>query len=130
MKKTSAAELAADIMAMLEDFKGACTEDIKEAQKTAGKEAVKKIKEKAPGKGEYAKTWKSSTTEKSGAVKTVIYAGKVGRVTGYALAHLLEFGHAKVNGGRTRAFEHIAPAEEYAMKVYEDELRRRIENGT
>ncbi len=36
--------------------------------------------------------------------------------------HLLEFGHALRKGGRTRAFPHIAPAEEKAAQILEKEV--------
>lgn len=38
------------------------------------------------------------------------------------LPHLLEWGHAKANGGRTRSFEHISSAEKTAVT----ELEKRI----
>jgi hypothetical protein len=44
----------------------------------------------------------------------------------YQLAHLLEKGHAKRGGGRTKAIPHIAPAEEKAVKELEDEIKRAI----
>lgn len=123
-------ELAKTIMAEMQAFAGACTEDIREAQKEAGRQGIKEIKSKAPMRtGGYAKTWKATTTEKNGNVQTILYAGKKGSTTGWAIAHLLEFGHAKQNGGRTRAFEHIKPGEDKAAEVFEAELKRRVENG-
>jgi hypothetical protein len=45
----------------------------------------------------------------------------------YRLSHLLEFGHAKQNGGRTRAFEHIAPVNDWAQKEIVDRIKRKVE---
>ena len=44
----------------------------------------------------------------------------------YQLTHLLEKGHAKVNGGRTRAFPHIAPVEERAEHLLIENIKRGI----
>lgn len=43
--------------------------------------------------------------------------------------HLLEFGHAKRNGGRVRAFPHLRPAyDEFGAKL-PDEIKQIIRNG-
>ena len=44
----------------------------------------------------------------------------------YQLAHLLEKGHAKRGGGRTKAMPHIAPAEENAVKELENDIKKAL----
>lgn len=54
--------------------------------------------------GGYAKSIRYRVKGSGGDVQGHVYSTKPG------LPHLLEKGHAKVGGGRTRAIEHIAPA--------------------
>lgn len=114
------------IMAELDEFAGSLKEDIVAAQKAAAKKAIRDIKAKAPGKGKYAKGWKSKTTQTRTGAETIIYQGDLP-----GLPHLLEYGHPIVSGGRTvgqaKAFPHIDPAAEAAADYYEQELGREIE---
>lgn len=45
------------------------------------------------------------------------------------MTHLLEYGHAKRNGGRVPAQPHIAAAEEKSVKKLEEEIKAAVENG-
>ena len=88
------------------------------------KEASKKLRQTSPkDTGKYAKGW-TYQVEKGRITKTATVYGK--RDT-YPLAHLLEFGHAKRNGGRVEGIEHIKPVEEWAAKELEERIKRRIE---
>ena len=42
------------------------------------------------------------------------------------LTHLLENGHAKVNGGRTRAFPHWKYSDEYIKKELPKRIQKKI----
>ena len=106
----------------LDEFVSEVTEDTKKAVKTVAKETVREVKQNSPFRyGNYKKSW----------TQTTVYEGDNGITVSihnrnhYRLTHLLEHGHAKVNGGRTRAFPHIAPAEKFA----ERELQREIESN-
>ena len=127
--KTTANNLDKAVMAELDEYAGLLREDIAKAQKAAAKKAIKELKQTSPGKGRYGKGWKSKTTMTRTGAETVIYQGEQP-----GLAHLLEYGHPIVSGGRTvgqaRAFPHVDPAEENAVKDYEKELTGAIENGT
>ena len=114
VNKVSVSELADAVMEGLVEYAELATEDMKAAVKKAGNSAKKYIEANAPEKtGAYKKSWAVKTVrENANAMEVVVYSRNR-----YQLAHLLEFGHALRQGGRTRAFPHIAPAEERATEM-------------
>ena len=112
-------QMAHVIMEGLQEYADLATEDLKKAVKKAGDEAKKDIQANAPVKtGAYKKSWTVKTTkETSNAMEVVVHSRNR-----YQLAHLLEFGHAKRGGGRTKAIPHIAPAEKRAAEILEREV--------
>lgn len=117
--RTKVDELARVVMEGLQEYTDLATEDMKAAVKKAGNEAKKDIQANAPeDTGAYKKSWAVKTTkETSNAMEVTVHSRNR-----YQLAHLLEFGHAKRGGGRTRAFPHIAPAEQRAAELLEREV--------
>lgn len=112
-------QMAHAIMEGLQEYADLAAEDLKAAVKKAGNEAKKDIQANAPVKtGAYKKSWTVKTTKETANAMEVVVHSK----NRYQLAHLLEFGHAKRGGGRTRAFPHIAPAEQRAAELLEREV--------
>jgi len=94
---------------------------IREGCKTARKVA----KSTAPKKtGRYAKSL-SYKTKKAG----MSASGEVGSKNLPGLVHLLEKGHAKVGGGRTRAFPHMAPGFDAGAPVFEKALLEGVDRA-
>jgi hypothetical protein len=94
----------------------------KAVRKTAT--AVKnEIAANAPEKtGRYKKSWATKKVkENSHALEMTVHSKNR-----YQLTHLLEKGHALRNGGRARAFPHIAPAEEHGAEMLEDLIRKEL----
>lgn len=107
------------IMEGLQEYADLATEDMKAAVKKAGNKAKSDVQAGAPVKtGKYKKSWAVKTTKENANVMEVTVHSR----NRYQLAHLLEFGHAKRGGGRTRAFPHIATAEEVAAELLEREV--------
>ena len=115
--------LASEVMKGLMKYKNLVTSDMKVAVRKAGQSVKKDIQANAPKKtGAYSKSWKVSTTkETSESLELTVHSPKK-----YQLAHLLEKGHAKRGGGRTKAVSHIAPAEESAVKQLESDIKKAI----
>ncbi len=97
---------------------------LEESADIAADEAVKTLKSTSPKRsGKYAKSWaKKAELTVSGGPKRIVHVKK----PHFRLTHLLEYGHATRSGGRTRAFPHIKPAEQEAIKRYEEELRKKL----
>ena len=99
-------QLADTVMKGMEEYAKLAVDDLKADVQKAGKTVKQQIESTAPKKtGKYSKSWAiKKTRETSDSIQIVVHSKR------YQLTHLLEFGHAKRGGGRTRAFPHIAPA--------------------
>lgn len=115
-------QLATEIMNELTEYADMATDDMKAAVKKAGTSVKKDIQSTAPkDTGKYAKSWTKTTKETSNSLEITVYSPSK-----YQLAHLLEFGHAKRGGGRTKAQPHIAPAEERGVETLEREIEKAL----
>ena len=123
--KTTINNLDKAFMDVLNEYKGACDVNADEAVKYTAKEAVQELrKANPPGSGKYGswkaynKGWTVTQTKKD-------KSATVHNKDHYQLTHLLEKGHALVQGGRSKAFPHIAPVAEQA----EETLMQRMIHG-
>lgn len=125
-KTVSIDGLADAVMEELNAYNELAEETMKKAVTKAGQTVRKEIQAGAPERsGKYAKSWRTKKTkESSRTLEVTVYSP-----SRYMLAHLLEHGHAKRGGGRTRAFPHIAPAEEAGEKQLEADIIRGLSNG-
>lgn len=128
MAKIKIDGLASAIEEVLRDYSRVTQEAMRRAVNKTARDTVERLRETSPGQGgDYAKSWATKETgkERASSYQRVIYS----KAPNYRLTHLLEKGHAKVNGGRVPAQPHIAPAEEAAIEQFERELRDRISKG-
>ena len=122
MKAAELSKAIADELTLLQETS---TQAVKQAAKETAADIRDDIKSNAPkgSSGKYAKSWRCRLEEESlTSVTYVVHAGP----SGYRLAHLLEFGHAKRGGGRTRAISHIKPAEERGIQEFENKIRSKL----
>ena len=107
----------------LEDYVENIQEGVKETTDTLTKEAVQEIKQTSPrGKGTRDKPYYKGWKQQKGKENKGRYTVKIHNATNYQLTHLLEFGHATRNGGRTKAIPHIRPLEDKYSKLYEQKI--------
>ena len=130
MAKVRIDDLTKEIMKTLEEYVGvteeACERGVKETAKTAAEE----LRSAHPSGSEQWGSW--DAYNRGWTVKNDRKALKKGVMSivhnkdHYQLTHLLEKGHAKTNGGRTRAFPHIAPVAEKAEDMLIEKIKREI----
>ena len=124
-QKVKIDDMASEIVKGLDEYAKLTTSDLKASVRKAGNSVKKDISANAPKKtGAYSKSWTVKTTkETSNSLELTVCSPRK-----YQLAHLLEFGHAKRGGGRTKAKPHIAPAEEAALRQLESDIERSLKS--
>lgn len=130
MAKIDIDQLSIAVMAELKAYAKVTHEQVEKAVVETAKETVNELKITSPvgSTGDYSKSWKYKRDKEAKGRKRynmIVYSKK----PDYRLTHLLEFGHAKRNGGRTKAFPHIKSAEETAIKRLENKILRGIEEA-
>lgn len=113
MAKVTIDGLADAVAKELADYNQDVTDGVKKEVKQVAKEVVQELKQTSPRHtGKYAKGWGEKTEYESAEdIRVTVHNEKH-----YQLTHLLEYGHAKQNGGRVNGTPHIRPAEQEAEK--------------
>ena len=102
--------LSNEIAKALTEYTNEVTEGIEKEKKLDAKQAVIMLKAASPKEtGEYAEGWTTSNIDG----KQIIY-----NKTAYQRTHLLEYGHANKDGGRTPGKAHIRPVEEFVIDKF------------
>lgn len=119
----SADKLAETVADILKEYGDDCLDVLDESVRTVTKGAQGELKGAGSfgGTGKYKKGWKAKIEKKRLSVEGTVY-----NAAAPGLTHLLEHGHAKQNGGRTRAFPHIAPVNDQAQTEFMEELERKL----
>lgn len=120
-------ELQKALMNYLENYKEDIDEDVIEIVDEVTKQAKEELKQTSPRRGiarqnQYYKGWAVKLSKR----RTGVYHKVIWNKTNYQLTHLLEFGHATRNGGRTKAIPHIRPVEEKYNVEFVDKLEKKI----
>ena len=115
-------------MKSLEIYQGNTIDTVTQAVEETAKETVNELNQtspKSPGGGKYAKSWRKKR-DQSLRGKWYMSMTVYSKDPEYRLTHLLEFGHAKVNGGRVEGMPHIRKAEDNALSRLHAKLVRNL----
>lgn len=116
--------MADAIMKGLTEYADLAADDMKRAVTDAGKTVRKEIQANAPvDTGAYKKSWAVKRISESSTKLDIVVHSR----NRYQLAHLLENGHAKRNGGRVPGRSHIAPAEKTGKVQLITEIERSLQ---
>lgn len=115
-----ASQLQSTINEYLDEYGDEVIDANKEAIRSVAKDVTRDLKKAGSfgGSGAFRKSIGSEITETRVSVEASIGA----KAPHYRLTHLLEFGHAKQNGGRTTAFNFVAPINDTIEKRYTEKM--------
>ena len=127
MSKTIKTDELQDVIRdYLENYKEDIDNEVIETVDEITKQAKEELTQISPRRGMRKNPYYRGWTVKLSKKRTGIYHKVIWNKTNYQLTHLLEFGHATRNGGRTRAIPHIRPVEEKYNVEFVDKLEQKI----
>lgn len=116
--------LDSTVKKILEEYEGEVDSNMAQITKRVGDAGVKALKNESKSTfdgNKYWKGWKATTEQNRLYTKVIIHNAKLP-----GLPHLLEFGHAKVGGGRVKGRVHISKVESELIRAYESEVLRKL----
>lgn len=121
--KIDSSSLSSTIEDILEQYGDSAKDAVEETCKDVAKQVVKDLKKAGDFNNgqDFRKGWTSKTENTRFGASVVVY-----NKTKPGLAHLLEFGHAKTNGGRTKAFNFIAPIADTVEKQFLETFEKKM----
>lgn len=113
-------DLYGTVSKLLQEYGDEALDIVEQTVKKTAREAAKQLQTAGEFEGDkYRKGWRTKVEKNRLSIDAHVYNAKLPGLT-----QLLEFGHAKQNGGRTRAFPHIADVNTWAQ----DEAVSRLED--
>ena len=131
-KQTPLSGFSREIHLILDDYADDVADRVGQVVERITKSGAKRVQAAARAKfpvpgsrhkstGAYAKGWKARVDKKGRTVQGVIYNKDLP-----GLPHLLEHGHANVNGGRTPGYVHIKPVEDALKAEFEKAVKEEL----
>ncbi|MCH5340059.1 MAG: HK97 gp10 family phage protein [Acetatifactor sp.] len=119
---------------IMEELEGWASKDLKQAinegMEEAAEAAEKMLKKGGPYEektGKYTKDWTHGQRSSRASSITGLNSYSVYNKKHYQLTHLLEKGHASRNGGRVKAFPHIAAVNDTVGELAISKIKRNVE---
>ncbi len=139
----SADGFAAALMGMLDDSRAGVEDEVSQAVRKSTALARRKVcanAKSAVGDASGNPSWRQGRSLEAGdrypsgfsyrvQRKAHSTTGTVGNRTVPGLVHLLEKGHAMLDGGRVQAYEHVAPAAQEAFEDFEGRVGDAVGRG-
>ena len=125
MASVSVNQLADAIVDAVREYTEDVTEAINKKVESTADLVLADVRQNAPKKtGKYAKGFIKTDKSLPGNRRFVVWNSKY-----YRLVHLLEFGHARVQGGRVPGKPHLIPAHQKYVDGMVNDIKQIIRNG-
>lgn len=124
--KVDVSDLSSEISKYLDKYVENIHDEVVTITEDLTEKAIAELKEKSPRGNSKTKPYWQGWDSKIKIKGKNKYHRVIWNKTNYQLTHLLEFGHATRNGGRTKAQPHIQPVEDKYQAEFTKEVMEKL----